>query len=235
MTAPNPYQAPVADGDMPELAAGDFSIGAALSEAFEVTKQNFPLWLGVGIVGFLLVGLSAITIIGYFVLVPVFTWGLCRFLLNMVDGRATFGDLFSGFSNYGTNLWRMLGVSVCFIGLVLLGDSIALVGQLTKSSGLQTFGSLVYLVFTFTVLLRFYFAMFFLVDNPNMGAIESLSASWAATRGKTLKLIGLALVSGLVGMLGLLALVVGVLFTLTMSYVAYAAAYRRMVGPTHAR
>jgi uncharacterized membrane protein len=235
MTAPNPYQAPVADGDVALPEAGDFTVGGAISEAFELTKQNFPLWLGVGIVGTLLVGLSAVTIIGYFVLVPVFAWGLAKFMLNMVDRRAAFGDLFAGFSNYGSTLMRTLGMTLCFIGLVLVGDSVAIIGQVTKSVPIQLVGNLIYLVFTFAIMIRFYFALFFLCDNPEMGAIDSLKASWAATRGKTGKLIGLAFVSSLVGMLGLLALVIGVIFTLMVAYLSYATAYRQMVGPSRAR
>ena len=234
MTAQNPYQAPLADDDAAVLAPGDFTIGGTLSEAFELTKQYFPLWLGVGFVGTLLTALAAITIIGYFVVVPVIMWGLTKFLLNMVDGRPEMNDLFAGFKDYGSKLLSTLGLFLCFGGLVLLGDSIAIAGQLAGSEIVQSIGGLVYMVFTFTVVVRFYFAMFFLVDQ-RMGAVESMSASWAATRGKTGKLIGFAIVTGFLAMAGLLALIIGVFFTLMMSYVAYAVAYRKMAGPSHAR
>jgi uncharacterized membrane protein len=228
--APNPYQAPTADFDVPTGNFGELSIGRCVSESFEATKRYFPLWLWVGLVGGVLSFLSAITFIGYFVLVPVFAFGMTKFLLNMIDGRAEFGDLFAGFSNYGSVLGRTLMVTLCFIALVLVGDSLAIIGQVTKSPALQAVGGLVNLVFSVVVVVRFYFAMFFVVDR-DMGGIEAMSASWNATRGKNLTLLGLGLVGGLIAIAGLLALVVGFIFTLMMAYVCYASAYRQVAGP----
>ena len=233
MAVPNPYQAPRMDHDVVAVQFGDFTIGRSLSQAFEATKRYFPLWLGVGLVAVVLMMLSIITIIGYVLLLPIFTLGLTRFLLNMVDGTAQFNDLFAGFSSYGKVLGRTLLLTVCFVGLALLGDSIAIAGQLMESPTVQAVGSLVYMVFSFTVMVRLYFSMFFIVDR-DMPALEALSASWNATRGKTLKLVGLAFVAVLLAMAGLLALLVGVVFTLMMSYVAYACAYRQTVGPSPA-
>ena len=47
----NPY-APPQEGAvrMPAPVLGDFDVTRALGDAWEVTKRNFPLWLGVGIV-----------------------------------------------------------------------------------------------------------------------------------------------------------------------------------------
>ncbi len=229
--APNPYQAPTADFDAPTGNFGELSIGRCISESFEATKRYFPLWLWVGLVGAVLSFLSAITFIGYFALVPIFAFGMTKFLLNMIDGRAEFADLFAGFSNYGSVLGRTLMVTLCFFVLILIGDSIAIAGQVMKSPAVQTAGSFIYLGFTLVVLVRFYFALFFVVDR-DMGGIEAMSASWNATRGKNLKLLGVALVGGLIAIAGLLALVVGFVFTLMMAYVCYASAYRQVAGPS---
>jgi uncharacterized membrane protein len=121
-------------------------------------------------------------------------------------------------------------VTLCIVLLALLADSVAIAGQVMESMVVQAIGSVLYLAFTLTVLVRLYFAWFFLVDR-DLSAMEALSASWNATRGKNLQLIGLALLSGLIAMAGLLALVIGVFFTMTMAYVSYASAYRQLVGP----
>jgi uncharacterized membrane protein len=230
MSVPNPYQPPAADFDYVTDRYGELSVGRAISDAWRATKQYFPLWVMVGLVGAVLCFLSAITVVGYFLLLPVFGWGMTRFLLNMVDGRAEFGDLFSGFSQYGRVLGRTLLVTLCIVLLALLADSVAIAGQLMESMAVQAVGSVLYLAFTLTVLIRLYFAWFFLVDR-DLSAMEALSASWNATRGKNLQLVGLALLSGLIAMAGLLALLIGVFFTMTMAYVSYASAYRQLVGP----
>jgi uncharacterized membrane protein len=230
MSVPNPYQPPAADFDYVTDRYGELSIGRAIGDAWRATKQYFPLWVMVGLVGAVLCFLSAITVIGYFLLLPVFGWGMTRFLLNMVDGRADFGDLFSGFSQYGRVLGRTLLVTLCIVLLALLADSVAIAGQLMESPVVQAIGSVLYLVFASTVMVRLYFAWFFLVDR-DLSAMEALSASWNATRGKNLQLIGLALLSGLIAVAGLLALLIGVFFTMMMAYVSYASAYRQLVGP----
>jgi len=182
------------------------------------------------LLGGLMIALSTLTVIGYFLAVPVFGWGMVKFFLNMQDQRQpTFNDLFAGFSNYWTVLGRMLLVTVIYIGLVLLSESLVFVGQFMKSTPLTVVGYGIYIAFFALVLSRLYFAFFFVVDR-DMPAIEALSVSWRATRGKTLKMLALAILSSFVGVSGLIGLCVGVLFTLPMSYVMYASAFRQVAG-----
>ena len=61
--------------------------------AWRATWDNFPLWLGVGLAFYALTVVSYLTLIGIVLLVPAFMWGGITFLLNMLDGRARFGDL----------------------------------------------------------------------------------------------------------------------------------------------
>jgi hypothetical protein len=226
----NPYAPPKTDEASAQTTAGDFDIGRAVNDAWEATKRYFPLWLGVGIVGTILMVLSAITIIGYFLVVPVLGWGMTKFLLNMQDGRADFNDLFSGFSQYGKALGRTLLLGLIYILMSVLAESVTFVGMFTKSDVLQAIGGFIYLVVAFGLIVRMYFAMFFIVDR-DMGATDSLAASWQATQGKTWKLIGFAIVASVLAVSGLIGLCVGVVFTVMMSYVMYASAYRQMVGP----
>jgi uncharacterized membrane protein len=113
--------------------------------------------------------------------------------------------------------------------LVLLSESLVFVGQFMKSTPLIVVGYVIYITFFALVLSRLYFAFFFVVDR-DMPAVEALSASWRATQGKALKMFSLAIVAGLVSMSGLIGLCVGVLFTVPMSYVMYASAYRQVAG-----
>jgi hypothetical protein len=225
----NPYQAPV-DEARASVGVGDFEIGQAVSDGFERTKLYWSTAIGVLLLGGLLILLSTVTVIGYFLVVPVFGWGMTKFFLNMQDQRQPqLNDLFAGFSNYGTALGRMLLVGVTYIGMALLSESGVFIGQYLKSTPIVIAGYAIYLVFFVFVLARFYFAFFFLVDR-DLKAMDALGASWRATEGKGLKMVGLALVAGLIGSLGVLGLCVGVFFTIPMSYVMYASAYRQVVG-----
>jgi hypothetical protein len=228
---PNPYQPPdFSGGEDAGTNAGDFSIGRALDEAWEATKRYFPLWLGVGIVGAVIAGVAAITIIGYFLVLPVLAFGGIKFLLNMLDGKAEFNDLFSGFSNYGSVLGRMLLTVLIIMAVALVSESVLLWGTSTQSTGLTLIGALIYMAAFALVIVPLSFSYFFVVDQ-NMGAVEALSASWRISRGKVGKLIALTLLAGLISALGLLALIVGVLFTGTVSYAMFASAYRQLTGP----
>lgn len=230
MTSPfNPYQAPIAES-LPSVAAGDFDIGRCVTDAFERMKQNPMLPIGVLIVGQLLMMISMFTVVGIFLALPVFVWGLTKFFLNLHDQRQPqTNDLFAGFANYWTVVGRVLLVLVSFFLLALLGESAMLVGEATKSVPLSVIGFLVYLSFFLFVLSRFYFALFFVVDR-NLPALEAMSASWRLLQGKSLKMAGFVFVAALVSSAGVLALCIGILFTIPMSYLMYVSAYRQAAG-----
>jgi len=231
MTSPfNPYQAPAHEPLPSALAGGDFDIGQTVKDAFERTREYVGPSIGMLLLGGLLMALAMFTVVGYFVVVPVLAWGMIKFFLNVQDRRQPqLNDLFAGFSNYGTVLGRMLLVLVCLIGLAILGESVVFVGQFMKSVPITVAGYVIYLVFLVLVLSRLYFAIFFVVDR-DMGALESLAASWRVLEGKGLKIVGLGLLAGLIGVSGVLALCVGLLFTIPMSYMMYISAYRQVVG-----
>ncbi len=225
----NPYQAPAAE-PLPTIGAGDFDIGRTVSDSFERTKQYLGPAIGVLLLGGLLMALSAITVIGYFLAVPVFAFGLIKFFLNMHDQRQPqLNDLFVGFSNYWTVLGRMLLVTLIYVVCALLSESLVFVGQFLKSTPLMVVGYVIYLALFALALSRLYFMFFFVVDR-DMPAMDALSASWRATEGKAFKMFGLALLAGMIAALGVIGLCVGVLFTIPMSYLMYASAYRQVVG-----
>ena len=225
----NPYQAPVVE-PAPPVSAGDFDLGRTIQDGFERTKLYVGPAVAVLVLGGLLMVLSALTVIGYFFAVPVLGWGMIKFFLNMQDQRQpTLNDLFAGFSNYWVVLGRMLLATLIFIGLTLLSESLVFVGQFMKSTPLMVIGYVIYMACFALVLSRLYFTFFFVVDR-DMPAVEAVSASWRATQGKAPKMFALAILVGLVGMSGLIGLCVGVLFTVPMSYVMYASAFRQVAG-----
>jgi uncharacterized membrane protein len=208
---------------------GKFRVGGCVSEAFEATKSNFGLLLGVGILSMACFVVAGITIIGYFIFVPVIAWGCIKFLLNVIDGEAKFSDMFSGFSHFGTVLGRMLWLGIILVLISLVGASVQIIGDVAEFPELWLAGAVINLIFSIFVTVRLNFAIFFAVDQ-DATATESLRMSWNSTSGLVLSTFILALVSTLINFLGALCFLVGLFFTIPMSYLMWVSAYRQMVG-----
>jgi hypothetical protein len=209
--------------------SGTFDIGRCVSEGWQLTIGNLGVILGVAIVGAIVGVLGYVTIIGIFLVLPVLAYGGISFLLNVYDKKAQFGDLFSGFSKYGQALGSMLLLGLCFAGIQIVGQMVYYVGFFSKSTALIGLGGLISLVWVFAVVLRFYFAPFFVVDQ-GQGAIDALKASWGATGPQKLNVILLALVSAAIGIAGFLALIVGIFVAGPMIYLMWVSAFRQMAG-----
>lgn len=208
---------------------GSIVVGEAFREGWAATWSSFGLMLGVYVAGTLLTLLSALTIVGIFLLVPVFVWGFFRFNLNAIDGRAEFADLFSGFGDYG----RVVGTMLVLMGLMvlvgMLGQSLSIAGAAANSVGLQLAGALLNFVWSLTVMPRLAFAWYYVVDGE-LGPSEALSAAWSATSGQTGTCLIIALLSTVVMIMGVLFLVVGVIPAVMVAYLMQAAAYRQLAG-----
>lgn len=224
-----PPRAPLADEPTATGGTGTFDLGVSFNQAWSLTWANFGLLLGTGLVGLLLMAVSAVTVVGIFLLVPVFVWGGIRFMLNVIDGNAEFGDLFSGFQDYGRVLLAMLLLGVLSFLINLLGQSLSLVGSAAGVPSLELIGSLLNLAWALFVMARLNFAWFYAVDQ-GLGPVESLQASWDATTGLKGSCAALVVMSIVVIIIGLLALVVGVIPALMIAYLLPASAYRQMVG-----
>ena len=228
----NPYASPSADlgAERTEQVGGrgDFEIGQCLSDAWANTWANFPLWLGVGLVLTVAVMLGVLSVVGIVLVLPVLGWGATHFGLRMHDGRAGFGDLFAGFSQYGSALTGMLGCVVLIIGVGLIGQSLQIVAQLSENTALLGVGMFVNLVFAVFITPRLTFAYFFVVEG--VSPVDALSRSWNVTSASKWKIVGLVFIAPLILFVGLLALVVGVIPAMTIVYLMWVSAYRQTVG-----
>ncbi len=228
----NPYEPPKArladDSQRRNGELGEFDIGECLSDSWSLTWVSFPTWLAIGFVGGLLLLASALLVVPLLLVVPVLVWGTTLFYLNVVDGQERFGDLFRGFSTFGSAWLSILGWYVATVLIGLIGQSVQMTGTLLGSAELTGLGVIVNLVWTVAVVSRLYFGPFFIVDQ-GMGPIEALEASWDATKQQKLRTAGLFAISSLVGMLGLFALLVGVVVSMNMFFLMWASAYRQMV------
>lgn len=136
-----------------------------------------------------------------------FQVGLTRLLLNIARGQqAPLSDLFSGAQYF----WRMLGASILY-GLMIAAGTLACI-----IPGIIL--GLMFLPYTFV-----------LVDQ-NVGVLECLSRAKDITKNNLLALVWLVLVSFGINLLGMLALCVGLIFTVPLSMLFLAVAYCKMTG-----
>ena len=228
----NLYAPPQADLGMEgsgELGSGDFEIGRCLSEAWERTWDNFPLWLGAGTVFLLATVGSMITIIGIVLALPVLLWGTFRFFLRMYDGGATIGDLFAGFSRYGTALAGSLAFWLLSTAANAVGQIPYFIATAAESVPGMIVGYAFLLLVSFLVNARILPAMFLMVDRA-LPFGEALALSWARTGPVMWKLVALQLVSVVVVFAGALALLVGVIPASVIAYLMSVSAYRQIFG-----
>lgn len=208
---------------------GDFDIGTAFREGFDCMKRSVGVWLVGGLLFGLTAVLSAITIIGYFVIVPVLAWGMLKLMFNVYDGGGEPKDVFSGFQRFGQALAGMLIIALASFALAIPGSILQGIGAQAEAPALMMLGSLLVFALSFGVGLRWYFAAFYVVDHGLPG-IEALKASWAATQGRFFKILLFALASVLVTMGGYILCLVGVFPAMAVVYFAWVSAFRQMAG-----
>lgn len=234
----NPYAPPVAstllamppDGLLQEIAPGSHPLDAieCLKRAFALVNRNLvPLvlvalayfavtfasqmvlgaltaMLGVGFVMALLLGAAGQVVSTFLML------GATRVTLNVVSGdHFEISQLFGG----GSKIARALGPMVGFTVLLLIAAQL---------------GSIVTLLVVVAAIYAFlrYGQYLALIVDKDMGLVDALKQSFRLTQNSTLPLLVLAILSGVIFFAGLLALLVGVLYTMPVWLVAQAAAYR---------
>lgn len=232
----NPFEAPQNDGGAlgAQSTPGVLDPVLAMRQGFEGTMRNIGPWLAMLIAGTIIAMIVSFTVIGIFVVLPVMFWGGTKFLLNVVDGEGTFGDLFSGFSRYGEALGGMIGYVILAIVVGLPGSAISYANTAMEMSGggstvLALLGFLVSVVWFFAVSMRFVFAPFYMVDQ-GQGPIEGMTSSWRATKLNLMPTALFFVLMILVVIAGMIALLIGVIPATMIAYTGLGAAYRQISG-----
>jgi uncharacterized membrane protein len=226
----NPFEAPrVQEHHQPSLAAGTFDLGKAINDSWRAVSRDMAMVVGATLLGLLVFVAGYITVVGIFFVLPALTWGGIKFLLEVHDGRGDFSTIFEGFKDYWSRTGSILLLGVLFTVPLIPGYGIMFAGVATDSVAPMLIGELLIIVLVFTIMLRMYFAIFFIVDQ-GMPAVDAVKASWEVTRHQKLNTFLLMLVSQIIGSLGMLACGFGLLVTAPMSYLMFASAYRQLTG-----
>lgn len=230
------------------MGASAFSSGEAIGVGWRTFKANIWLMIGAFLLFMVMDGglgvlvelsdsasrltLAALYLVGY-VLGRFGTLGYTHLALRVVDGEeATIEDLFS----QGRLLVRAVLATIVYLGIVFGGFLLLIVPRIIGiiwGIGFQDYiyvgGSLLLIVPAIIWGIKFQYYIYAIVDE-DAGVMESLKRSSALTRGEKLNLFWYGLLCGLVGLLGALALCVGVLAAAPTVALASAYVYRRLVA-----
>lgn len=218
--------------------AGDLDVFKAYTQGWEAVQRNFIVWLGALIAAMVAIFVAELLcFLPVFVVGPAVMWGLMRFNLQALEGEAKFETVFSGFERIGDVVPPILlaglaNMAIIFAILIPFGIVQGVLGMidndvLTLVVGLPV--GLVFYAIIITIGMRLSLWIYLIADR-NMGAIDSLSESWRLTDGRTLQLLGFALLAIPIGFLGALACGVGMIPATMVIYGAQASVYRQLSG-----
>jgi len=199
-------------------------VGDCVKRGFELTKRHFGILLLVALAylgvrfGFTLIlilmdatstlghtyqnGGSPLSMVVSLILSVFLGLGLTRVGLNLISGKEVkVGQLFGE----GRKLLRALGAQILLTLMVALGCLLLIVPG-------------IYLA------LRFGFCVTAIVDR-DLGVIDSFKYSSSITANNRILLLGLLLLCGLIGVAGLMACGVGLIFAAPMAWLTYLVAY----------
>ncbi len=193
------------------MSGNKFSKADAIKFGWETTTGNIGL-LVLGWVIFIAIGMmpvfasdSWVVMVVAWVFDAVVWMGLIRMTLRFVDGdKGELADLFSTFPL----LLKFLVASITVGVVVMVGFCLLVIPGIYWS-------------------IRLYMFPWVLVDK-DVGPFEAMRQSWEMTRGSCWNFFLLALLLGAVNILGMMALLVGLLITVPLSIVAIGYAYRRL-------
>lgn len=197
-----------------------FTIADAFAHGWQKTKKQFWLTAGV-LVTYLLISIAIgrvgeiaredviLNIVAFLIslaLGVVIRIGITRYFLNADEDGGSFNDLFTLGGVFFTYFVAYIVLSV----LTILG--------------------LVLLIVPGIIIAVMYFFVPTLIVDRHLDVMEAFKESAAITKGHRLHLLGFIGVSAVLNFVGLLAIVVGLLVTIPMTFFAALYIYKRLLG-----
>lgn len=224
----DPFAPPASELDDAPVEVLD--VGECLRVAWSCTWATFPLWVGVMLVHSILVAVATLLcVVPVFFVGPALHWGSTRFLLNVLDGKERFEDLFEGFQDVGRCFPPMFAVVTLQLLLWLPGELPSLIGEFSESVPMSLVGIPVSTVWTTFVVSRVLLAPFLVVER-GMGGLDAIRASWRITSEHLGPTFLLGFLTALFPMLGIFLLCIGVFPATMIVYLMWAIAHRQLLG-----
>ncbi len=219
-------------------AAASFSITGCVGESWRAFWRD-P-WLGFSI--FLaFVAQSLVRLVPFlgraltFLFAPAVLGGAASLSIRMVERRSPrLEDLLLGFRRW----WRFFLASL-LLGVILLAVALPVVWPVVLLAifherlavpliALTVVMALVCIPAVVFLDIRLSFITYLIADSPTVGVLDAYRHSWAITRGRFWRLLWLVVLLLLVQIAGFACLLVGLLVTVPMLVLGYAAAYSRL-------
>ena len=156
------------------------------------------------------IGVSGIVIsILGLLLYGLFTMGYLKNCMQTLDGEE---PQFSAYGQVSRKIIGFLIICIIFSVIVSLGTMLLII------PGIYLF-------------LRLQFCFISMVDE-NTGVIESLKRSWTITKGYSLQIFVLFLITMLIYFIGYIALFIGIFIAIPLITLMYVYTYRKLTAPT---
>ncbi|MFA6564265.1 MAG: DUF4339 domain-containing protein [Verrucomicrobiia bacterium] len=224
------------------------AIGEWIGQGWDFFKANmgfaigacwivFGLSFGAGMLGMIPCFGAVVQLAFNFVIQPVLIGGLWYVLLQRRRGQpATVGGVFDGFNLFfAQSILVNLIMGLIILAAILPGAIVAGIGGATLKSHaviggpLLALGILLALVPMFYISVCYAFAMPLVVDR-RMQFWPALETSRRVVARHWFAVFAYSLVVGLLSLLGLLACIVGIIFTLPMCFCMFVVAYDNIFG-----
>lgn len=235
----NPFEVPSSGDGGGGSTPGDFEIALAFEDGWNAMLRNGVVWFGVLIVVGLLSVLSILAcLVPAFVVVPLLAWGQYRFILDAVDGEASFDVVFKGFERAAELLVPMLGLFALFLlaylpvfafAMVQAGAAIAMPEQSELNSLLSVLYNLFSLGWGIVIMSRFVPSWFLIVER-GVGPVEAFTESWTMTAPVWTKMMGVMVLTYIVSLVGFCVCIVGIFPASMVAAGAQASLYRQLTG-----
>lgn len=207
--------------------AREFSKKEAINFGFKIAKENvffflsvFVVWALITIVTSGIQGslnankqplLSFIFSLLMWVVNSIISMGIINIYLKFVDGKKpNLKDIF-----YTKKLFNYILASIVRTLIIVIGFLLFIIPGIIFSIKLQ-------------------YSEYLIVDKQK-DAVDSLKGSWEMTKGVKWNLFLFGILLGLINILGVLALLVGLLITVPLSLVANAYVYRKLYSQTFSK
>lgn len=231
--------------DMTEFRRGAVKPVECLKAGLELVRNQYWLFVGITLVGMIIAG-----VVPFGILMGPMMCGVYLSLFKQRRGqRVEFGDLFKGFDYFGDSLIAaVLHVVPIFLimGPVYIFFYLSLFAMIGASGGnpdpglvLGFFGfwALIFIVMMVVLILigvLFTFSYPLVVERRLTG-LDAVKLSARAALANFWGVLGLMLLTTLLGIGGLLLCYVGAIFVLPISFGALATAYEQVFGLAEAR
>ena len=188
-----------------------FSIKKALSEAWHLSCREWPILVGLSLAYTVILTILSMILIGHEII--NFASSILIFILFNI-----------GIIHVGLKIIREEIPSIkSFSEILPIFFKVLIVGIITLIGAM--IGFMLFIIPGFIFLARISCAIYILVDNPSISAIEAIKRSFSITKGHVWHLIGIWIISMLLLLVGILALFIGLFFAFPLTSMFMTVAY----------